>query len=76
MSNHPVRYVVHNRFEDHPASYNCGLGARKAYEYAIQNARCRAGEVICEFSDGVVELVWPPEKIHPKGLLKTDRKSV
>lgn len=58
----PVRYIVHNRFQDQPASYNASLGAKKAFEYAVQNARQNAGEVVCEFSDGVVELVWSSQQ--------------
>lgn len=63
----PIRYIVHNRFQDQPASYNAGLGARKAYDWAVQNARQNAGEVICEFSDGAVEVVWSSQpKIEQK----------
>lgn len=62
----PIRYIVHNRFQDVPASYNCALGAKKAFEWAVQNARWHAGEVICEFSDGVVEKVWPASETPSK----------
>lgn len=63
----PIRYIVHNRFQDQPASYNAGLGAKKAFDWAVQNARQNAGEVICEFSDGVVEVVWSSQqKNEPK----------
>ena len=62
----PLRYTVHNRYQDVPASYHTSLGPKNAYDWAVQNARAWAGEVICEYSDGVVELVWPPEKIVSK----------
>lgn len=66
----PLRYVAHCRFQDIPASYNAGLGAKQAREWAIQTARAWAGEVVCEHSDGTVEVVWPPESARP---LRTSR---
>ena len=61
----PLRYIVHNRFQDIPASYNVSLGAKTAYAYALQNARWHAGEIVCEFVDGTTQIVWPSAKAQP-----------
>ena len=59
MSKRPLRYISHNRFQEFPASYHSTFGT-KAYDWAVQNARWHQGEVVCEYTDGSTEVVWPP----------------
>lgn len=53
----PLRYISYNPGEEISASYNVGLGTKAAYGYAIDNARQRGGQVVCEYADGAFEVV-------------------
>jgi hypothetical protein len=47
----PIRYLVHNPFEDVPTSYAVSYWGDDAEEFARFNARLRGGQVEAQFED-------------------------
>lgn len=66
MTIRPIRFIVQNPNEEFSASYNCGYPNEKgAFQFALQNARSRGGQILVEHNDSSVEVCWPKWKTAP-----------